>query len=437
MTKQNIITKASTAYRTAGAGLLLTTLLLTSCGATTSTDTSATASTSTSSTATASASAEATTSSTASSSASTATTTGTTAETLTSAADAAQAFMDLLTDEQKEALVYDYNDSTKSTSWSNFPVTFVDRAGINLYDLTDEQKEAALTILEGVLNDEAYELAVNIMNGDQYLLDYSNTTEDSLGQYYIAFFGEPTADGTWSLQFGGHHLGLNVDLNGETQSITFAPTHLGSQPYSYTNENGETITTMDAIYTDAFAFYNSLTEEQLSTVYQGESVANLTCAPGDTCDFSTGTGLAGSELTDEQKELLLELIKNYAGMADDETWEAQKADILATIDDTYIAWSGATEYDTSIEGGIYFLISGPNVYLEFSGQGGSAGADVEGDITTGWGHVHSIYRDPSNDYGGSVEQNAASGMGGGAGAPAGGAPSGQAPQRHDSALRRT
>lgn len=413
MTKQNIITKAATAYRTAGAGLLLTTLLLTGCGATTSTNNSATSSATTTS-----ASAEASSSSTATASASASTTTGTTsgttAETLSNAAEAAQAFMNLLTDEQKETLLYDYSDSTKSTSWSNFPVTFIDRAGLNLHDLTEEQKEAALAVLEATLNDEAYELAVNIMNGDQYLLDYSNTTEESLGQYYIAFFGEPSADGTWSLQFGGHHLGLNADLNGQTQSITFAPTHLGSQPYSYTTENGQTITTMDGIYTDAFAFYKSLTDEQLTTLYQGESVANLTCAPGDTCDFSTGTGLAGSELTDEQKELLLELIKNYAGMADEEAWEAQKAEILATIDDTYISWSGATEYDTSIEGGIYFLISGPNVYLEFSGQNGSAGADVEGDITTGWGHVHSIYRDPSNDYGGSVEQGASTGIGGGA-----------------------
>lgn len=407
MTKQNIITKAATAYRTAGAGLLLTTLLLTGCGATTSTDNSAT---------TTSASAEASSSSTATASASASTTT---AETLSNAAEAAQAFMNLLTDEQKETLLYDYSDSTKSTSWSNFPVTFIDRAGLNLHDLTEEQKEAALTVLEATLNDEAYELAVNIMNGDQYLLDYSNTTEESLGQYYIAFFGEPSADGTWSLQFGGHHLGLNADLNGQTQSITFAPTHLGSQPYSYTTENGETITTMDGIYTDAFAFYKSLTDEQLSTLYQGESVANLTCAPGDTCDFSTGTGLAGSELTDEQKELLLELIKNYAGMADEEAWEAQKAEILATIDDTYISWSGATEYDTTTGNGIYFLISGPKVYLEFSGQNGSAGADVAGDITTGWGHVHSIYRDPSNDYGNSVEQGASTGIGGGAGAPSG------------------
>ena len=70
-------------------------------------------------------------------------------------------------------------------------------------------------------------------------------------------------------------------------------------------------------------------------------------------------------------------------------------------------------------------ISGPNVYVSFQAQQGSAGADVEGVTTSGWGHVHTIYRDPTDDYANSVEQQEATGMGGGApgaGAPAGGGP---------------
>lgn len=57
----------------------------------------------------------------------------------------------------------------------------------------------------------------------------------------------------------------------------------------------------------------------------------------------------------------------------------------------------------------------------------SAGADVDGVATSGWGHVHTIYRDPSNDYAGSVTQQESAGMAGGpddGGAPGdlGGAP---------------
>lgn len=45
----------------------------------------------------------------------------------TAAAAAAQAFMDTLADEQKATLVGDYDDNNRTITWSNFPVTFVQR----------------------------------------------------------------------------------------------------------------------------------------------------------------------------------------------------------------------------------------------------------------------------------------------------------------------
>ena len=77
--------------------------------------------------------------------------------------------------------------------------------------------------------------------------------------------------------------------------------------------------------------------------------------------------------------------------------------------------------------GIYFQISGPDVYIEFSNQQGSAGADVAGYTTGGWGHIHTIYRDPSSDYAGAVTQQEATGMGGPGGAAPAGEPAGTPP----------
>ncbi|MGO3034383.1 MAG: DUF3500 domain-containing protein [Corynebacterium variabile] len=386
--------------------LVSTGLVLGAC----SNDSSADESTSTASTSSASSS-ESTTAASASTTDAT-----TTEETITSTAEAAQAFLDTLSDEEKETVLYDYDDETKTTSWSNFPVTFVERAGLNLADLTDEQKDAALNVLENLLSDEAYETVEGIMNGDEYLLENSNSTEDSLGQYYIAFFGDPSDTDAFEVQFGGHHLGINASLDGSEGTITFAPTHLGVQPAVYTDADGSEVQPFDGIYTDAFAFFDSLTEEQQETLTSGDVTM---CAPGDVCDFETGDGLSGADLTDEQKELLLDLIASWSEMADEESNAATRAEIEATLDETVIAWSGETTYDMSSGDGINFSISGPNVYVAFQAQQGSAGADVDGVSTSGWGHVHTIYRDPSNDYAGSIEQQEASGMGGG---PAGGAP---------------
>ncbi|KQR65989.1 DUF3500 domain-containing protein [Frigoribacterium sp. Leaf172] len=346
----------------------------------------------------------------------------TTAETITNTTEAVQAFLATLTDEQKEAVTYDYDDETKTTSWSNFPVTFVDRAGLNVADLTEEQQVAALQVLEALLSDDAYETVSNIIASDQYLVENSSTTESSLGQYYIALFGDATDTSAYEVQFGGHHLGINATLDGTADAITFAPTHLGVQPADWTTDDGTEVQAFDGIYTDAFAFYDSLTAEQQETLTSGDVTM---CAPGDTCDFSTGAGLTGADLTEEQRELLLDLIANWSGMADEESAATTRAEIEATLDDTVVAWSGETTYDMTQGDGINFSISGPNVYVGFQAQQGSAGADVDGVSTSGWGHVHTIYRDPTDDYANSVEQQAATGgMGGGGGAPAGGGPDG-------------
>ncbi|MCQ1948122.1 DUF3500 domain-containing protein [Arthrobacter sp. zg-Y1116] len=345
----------------------------------------------------------------------------TTEETISSTAAAAEAFLATLSDEQRETVLYDYGDATKTTSWSNFPVTFVQRAGLNLADLSDEQETAALAVLQALLSDEAYDTVSGIMGGDEYLQQNSSSTEQSLGQYYIAFFGEPSDTGTFEVQFGGHHLGINATLDGAGDAITFAPTHLGVQPAVYTDADGNEVRPFDGIYTDAFAFFDSLTEEQQAALTSGDVSM---CAPGATCDFDAGAGLTGADLTDAQKQLLLDLIANWSGMADEQTAADSRAKIEATLDDTVIAWSGETTYDMSTGDGISFSISGPNVYVAFQAQQGSAGADVDGVSTSGWGHVHTIYRDPTNDYANSVAQLAA--MGGGNG-PVGGPPGGGTP----------
>jgi len=346
----------------------------------------------------------------------------TTAETIANTTAAVESFLATLSDEQVEQVSYDYDDETKTTSWSNFPVTFVDRAGLNVADLSEEQQVAAMQVLEALLSDDGYETVANIIGGDQYLLENSSSTEASLGQYYIAFFGD-AATGVYEVQFGGHHLGINASLDAAAETVTFAPTHLGTQPEVYTNADGTQVETFGTIYTTAFAFYDSLTDEQKAALYQGEDVQAMVCAPGSTCTFPTGTGLAGSELTDEQKQLLLDVIANWVGLADEQTTADALAKIEATLDDTYINWSGATVYDMSQGEGIYFQISGPDAYIEFASQQGSAGADVDGVVTSGWGHVHTIFRDPSNDYAGSVEQQEATG-GMAGGAPTGAGPSG-------------
>ena len=348
----------------------------------------------------------------------------TTDQTIDDTAAAAEAFLATLSQEQREQVLHDYDDDTRTTSWSNFPVSFVQRAGIDLTDLTPEQRAAAMEVVEALLSDDGYATVTGIIGGDEFLLERSSSGEASLGRYYIAFFGDPSTSGAWEVQLGGHHLGINATLDGAAGDITFAPTHLGVQPAVYTDEAGDEVQPIAFMYEAAFAFYDSLTDKQRAALYQGEQVQTMVCAPGGTCDYPTGTGLSGADLTAEQRQLLLDLAACWVGLADEETTATALAEIEATLDQTWVSWSGATTYDTTAGDGIYVQVSGPEVYIELASQQGSAGADVEGYVTAGWGHVHTVYRDPGNDYAGSVTQQAASGGPGAGGPPPG---SGEAP----------
>ena len=49
--------------------------------------------------------------------------------------------------------------------------------------------------------------------------------------YYFSFLGQPSATEPWMIQFGGHHLGVNVTLAGGKG--TLAPSHTAAQPAIY------------------------------------------------------------------------------------------------------------------------------------------------------------------------------------------------------------
>ena len=64
------------------------------------------------------------------------------------------------------------------------------------------------------------------------------------------------------------------------------------------------------------------------------------------------------------------------------------AQLRSDLDQTYFAWSGPTAAAAGQNISAYYRIQGPHLVIEFAPQ--------RDDPT---GHVHTIYRDPTNDYG--------------------------------------
>ena len=271
--------------------------------------------------------------------------------------------------------------------WSNYPVSDVLRPGLRLGSLTAAQHAAAMHLLQTVLSPMGYQKVLDIMGSDQALTDAGTNFASGEAVYTIAVFGEPGINKPWMLEFGGHHLGLNIVIAGSGGVMT--PTLTGAQPSIYKRGN-ETIRVLAKENDTAFALLDSLNDRQRKLAVLHYEVRDLVLGPGHAGEQLEPEGVKGSELDAMQKALLLDVISQWAGILNDAYSSGRIAQIKADLNETYFAWSGPTTHQPGKNGSSYYRIQGPRVVIEFSPQG------VGGDPTM---HVHTIYRDPTNDYG--------------------------------------
>jgi len=242
-------------------------------------------------------------------------------------------------------------------------------------------------LLQVLLSPKGYQKTLDIMGADQALSDGGTNYASGIDVYTLGIFGTPSATQPWMIQFGGHHLGLNVSIMGEHGVLT--PTMTGAQPALYT-VNGKTIRPMGAENDKAFTLLDALDENQRKQAILNYRVGDLVLGPGQAGTVIQPEGLKASAMNDKQRTLLLDVISEWAGIVNDAQAQPRMDEIKAGLDDTYFAWSGPTTHAPGRNGTAYYRIQGPKLVIEFSPQG------VGGDLTM---HVHTVYRDPTNDYG--------------------------------------
>jgi Protein of unknown function (DUF3500) len=271
--------------------------------------------------------------------------------------------------------------------WSNFPVSDVPRPGLPLGSLSAAQRDAAMRLLQVALSPNGYQKVLDIMGADQALSETGTPYCSGTACYTIGIFGEPSATKPWMLEFGGHHLALNITMAGEHGVIT--PTLTGAQPAVYTS-NGKTVRALVQENDKAFALLNAMDEAQRKQAILNYRVGDLVLGPGHDGETIQPEGLKASAMNEQQRAMLLEVISEWAGIINDTYAPSRMAEIKTGLDDTYFAWSGPTTHEPGRNGSAYYRIQGPKLFIEFSPQG------IGGDPTM---HVHTIYRDPTNDYG--------------------------------------
>jgi hypothetical protein len=299
---------------------------------------------------------------------------------------AANAFLDALDAKEREKALYEFG-SAKKSNWSNLPVSFVPRNGVRLGDLTKEQRSRAMDLVAAVLSRSGYQKVVDIMDGDQKLADAAGRGGRGKGgplfgadQYYLAIFGKPSATEPWMVQFGGHHLGLNVTVIGTHFVLT--PTHTGAQPALF-KRDGKDVRPLGVENDTAFALIHAFDEKQRAQAMLAERPQQeLLLGPGRDGKKIEPQGIKGSALAADQQGMLLDVIGAWVNIVEPDAAKARMEEIKGNIGETYFAWKGPTAKGSAV----YFRVQGPSVVIEYAPQGSTD-------------HIHTVVRNPKDDYG--------------------------------------
>jgi hypothetical protein len=280
--------------------------------------------------------------------------------------------------------------TTEAKKWSNFPESiYGQRIGLSFGSMTSTQIQYAKALLKAVASEaahEGYNELQELLNADEYLQDNGGGSGYGAANYFIALLGSPASTGTFEIQFGGHHLAFaNTYKEGVLTGAT--PSFRGVEPFGDFQWNGKTNQPLNGEKDALSAMLTALSSAQLLTAKLTGTYSDLVAGPQKDGSFpSTPSGIKVSELSADQKALVLNAITTYVSdIADASEFVTRYTNEL---DNTYISYSGTTGVATTND---YVRIDGPSVWIEYSAQ--------RGVILSGT-HPHSVWRDKSTDYGG-------------------------------------
>jgi len=310
---------------------------------------------------------------------------------------AAVSFVASLTDSQRVRVLHKMDD-LEWRKWSN--IDTYQRRGIKLAEMNPRQVDAAWGLLNATLSSNGLKeirsiMHLNLVEGE--LLSQTNRMNEN--EYYVTVMGSPNRENAWGFQLDGHHLVLNIVVDGNR--ITMTPAFYGSEPAvapAGTTYAGETA--LQAKQDAGLALMRSLDPKQqvqaiIKPKKRGQDLIAGAFADNATIAYE---GVRGDALTARQRELLIELIHSYIGDIKKDAADAWLAAVTKHINETWFAWIGETDANAVF----YYRVYSPVLLIEFDHQQpGPLGQhrDYQGSDPTRQ-HIHSIVRTPNGgDYG--------------------------------------
>ena len=298
---------------------------------------------------------------------------------------AAKRFVESLSGDQRDKTIYEYMDGER-IFWYYPPVN---RHGIPLRDMDDDQRQLAYSLMETGLTDRSFDQAKLIIEHESVL----GPLEKEAGVtsfvrdpdlYYWTVFGDPGSDKEpWGWRVEGHHISLNFSLWGD-KFLSMTPFFFGANPAEVRKGPKKGLRILDQREDLAFELMNSLDQGQTSkaTIY-GEAPYDILTYNASRVSLPPEEGLPASKMNDTQKDILRNLVNVYVNQVrTDMAQEKLQRLEEEGFDGLHWAWGGPVEEGKEH----YYRIHGGNFVVEFDNR------------QNGANHIHSVWRDVENDF---------------------------------------
>ena len=298
--------------------------------------------------------------------------------------DAAKALLASLSPEQVSKIKFEMN-SEERMNWHFIPR---ERKGLTMKDMAPAQDNLAFALLGSCLSQRGFMKATTIMSLEQILLDMEQGKGPKRDpeNYFFSIFGEPGAK-VWGWRFEGHHQSFNFTLAGD-KIISAAPNFFGSNPGEVKSGPRAGLRILGREEDLGRKLVTSLKPDlQKSAIYTNVAPSEIITSTNRPAKHVSPDGVAASKLDAAQKEILWDIIKEYvfryredAAREDLEKIHAVKPDKI------FFAWAGGLERGQPH----YYRVQGPNFIIEYDNTQNNAN------------HVHAVYRNLDNDFGGDM-----------------------------------
>lgn len=278
-----------------------------------------------------------------------------------SVASLAHTFAESLDSHQCALLLQPYSRQA-AQNWSNLPQGYLGqrgRLGLQTGSLSQPQRTRLGTLLRAATGSgrgQGYDAIRQHLSADDYLHAHGAGSHYGRGNFFVAFLGEPTNDGSWQLQFGGHHLAISNTYD-RGSLIGATPSFRGIEPLPTFIAGGYIHAPLSRKHAAMAALLHSLDAPQHRLARLPDRWPDLLLGPGDDDMFpDRAEGLPGQRLSGAQQHLLVTAIGEWVHDVDDASARQILHDYALQLDRTHLSFAGSTRLDRP---GDYVRIDGP------------------------------------------------------------------------------